>query len=91
MFATAVTMFSASPGNTNATGGATPTSVLNSISNFMYAYEQYYPYAISYAATNGGSWPKTGILYTNASAAQTAVYNAMNGLVGSGFTPGGCQ
>jgi hypothetical protein len=90
MFATAAAMFSTSPLNTNALAGATPTSVLNSMSNFLYYYTPYAAYAAAYAATNSGTWPTTGILYSNASAAQTTVYNAMNNL-SSGLVQGGCR
>ena len=83
MIAIAAADFVNSPYNTNASSGATPPSVLNTMSNFMY---NYVPYA-QYATTN--NWPVTGTLYDNAKNAQTALYNALNNLQ-NGVIPSGC-
>ena len=90
MFAIAADMFAHSPLDTNALGGTTPISTLNSMSNFMSQYLAYVPYATNYAATNGGIWPVTGTLYTNALNAQQSVATAMNNLANN-ITQNGCQ
>jgi hypothetical protein len=90
MFAIAANMFANSPLNTNALGGTTPLSTLNSMSNFMSQYLPYAAYATNYAATNGGAWPVTGTLYTNALNAQQTLGTALNNLANN-ITQGGCQ
>jgi len=88
MIAIAAANFVVSPFNTNAFVGATPPSVLNAMSNFMY---NYVPYA-AYGATN--NWPTTGALYDAAKNAQTNLVYAMNNLANpnssGNIAPGGC-
>jgi len=80
MITMAARMFAASPYNTHASGGATPPTVLNAMSNFMYHY-------VPYAALS--NFPTSGTLYNNAKAAQTTLYNAFNNL-SDGISEGGC-
>jgi type II secretory pathway pseudopilin PulG len=83
MISISASAFAASPCNIYAQNGATPQSVVNAISNFLYFYP---PYAAYGAANN---WPTTGSLYSNASYAQTLLGNAL-GYLANNITQGGC-
>jgi type II secretory pathway pseudopilin PulG len=77
-FAATVAAFTASPYNIYATGGTTPPMVVNTMSNFMWAYNAY---------ANAGFPP--GQYYSSASFWQSAMQTAMINLV-KNPTPGGC-
>lgn len=83
MVSLSATIFASSPYNNHSSAGATPPSVVNAISNYMYCY---IPYA-AYGNTN--NWPTSGTLYQQAAAAQTALGNALNNLL-NGIAEGGC-
>ena len=71
--------FVSSPYNAYASGGMTPPLVVNTMSNFMWAYNVY--------AVAG--FPNSGP-YINASIAQSAMQTSMNNLV-TNLIPGGCN
>jgi hypothetical protein len=78
VFVATAQAFTASPYNTNAIGGTTPPMVVNSMSNFIWAYDAY--------ASAG--FPIGG-LHNNASIAQSTMQTFMTRLVNNP-TPGGC-
>jgi type II secretory pathway pseudopilin PulG len=79
----AASLFVASPNNTNAAYGATPTAVLGSMADFMSAYSDY----AASAASNG--WTASSLWHTNASIAQGSLMTNMANLF-NGIKQGGC-
>ncbi len=75
----AAAMFLSSPYNNQAAAGTTPPVVFNAITNYMSAYM---------AWANAG-FPNSGVIYNQASAAQTAMSTDMANLINN-LTTGGC-